>query len=58
MIGDKIKNLIRNSSGCEVEVSNFILINEKDKSLINKKRYCLHQMAREADHSQALINFV
>ena len=30
----------------------------KDKSLINKKRYCLHQMTRETDKTQAFINFV
>ena len=30
----------------------------EDKSEINKMRYCFHQMTRETDKTQALINFI
>ena len=34
------------------------MISGEEKNLINKKRYCLHQMTRETDKTQALINFI
>ena len=34
------------------------MISGEDKSEVNKKRYCLHQMTRETDKTQAFINFV
>ena len=29
-----------------------------EKSKINKLRHCLHQIARETDHTQALMDFI
>ena len=39
-------------------ICNFTFISGKEKSKINKMRYCLHQMTRETDKTEALINFV
>ena len=57
-LGNKIKRILKNRNSEKKEaVENFMVISG-DKSSINKKRYCLHQMARETDKTQALINFV
>jgi hypothetical protein len=49
-MSDKIKKM---ESLC-----NFTFISGREKSRINKVRYCLHQMTRETDKTQALIDFV
>jgi hypothetical protein len=39
-------------------ICNFTLISGKEKSKFNRVRYSLHQMTRETDKTQALIDFV
>ena len=40
------------------EICNFTFTSGYEKSRVNKMRYCLHQMTRETDHTQALMDFV
>ena len=37
---------------------NFTFISGEEKSKINKMRYCLHQMARETDQTQGVMDFI
>ena len=39
-------------------ICNITFISGSDKSKINVVRYCLHQMTRETDKTQALMDFV
>ena len=56
-MGVKVKGIINNKKN-EKEVCNFTFISGYEKSKINKMRYCLHQMTRETDHTQALMDFI
>ena len=40
------------------EICNFTFISGRDKSNINNIRYCLSQMTRETDKTQALMDFI
>lgn len=40
------------------DLCNFTFISGEEKSKINKMRYCLHQMVRETDKTQALMDFI
>lgn len=58
-VGKKIKRIFKNTFSHKVgEIENFIFIDGEDKSKINKKRYCFHQMGRETEETQSLINFI
>ena len=51
-MGDKIKKKK------DENICNFTFMSGVEKSGINKMRYCLHQMARETDHTQAFMDFI
>ena len=40
------------------KICNFTFISNRDKSGINRIRFCLHQMVRETDKTQGLIDFL
>lgn len=42
----------------EENLCNFTFISGEEKSKINKMRYCLHQMTRETDQTQAMMDFI
>ena len=42
MVGKKIKNVLKKRG----KADHFIMISGEEKSQINKKRYCFHQMTR------------
>ena len=56
-MGLKIKN-VKNDKKKQKEICNFTFMSGYEKSQINKIRYSMHQMTRETDHTQALMDFV